>query len=107
MIYHVNRFLHFVVPSIFHMLPEAEFVHGNGKVTGLVVTVVEVPVVHRDQVHITENEAVVFCVFESFCVANIKQLGPIKGVLTKLKHNRKKNYNNSSIDPIELSGKKT
>lgn len=51
MMYHiqcVNGFLLFVVPSILNMLPEAEFVHGNGEVTGLVVTVVEVPVIHRD-----------------------------------------------------------
>lgn len=73
------------------MLPEAKFVHGNGKVTGLVITVVQVPVIHRDQVHVTENEAVVFCIFKSLCVANVKKLGPIEGVLAKLKHNRKNN----------------
>lgn len=39
--------------------PEAKLVHSNGKVAGLVTTVVQVAVIHGDQVHVTEDEAVV------------------------------------------------
>ena len=39
--------------------PEAELVHGNGEVAGLVATAVQVAVIHGDQVHVTEDEAVV------------------------------------------------
>lgn len=39
--------------------PEAKLVHGNGKVAGLVTTTVQIAVIHRDQVHITEDEAVI------------------------------------------------
>lgn len=44
------------------LLPEAELVHGNGEVARLVVAVVQVAVVHRDQVHVTEDEAVILSV---------------------------------------------
>lgn len=39
--------------------PETKLVHGNGKVAGLVTTAVQVAVIHGDQVHVTEDEAVV------------------------------------------------
>lgn len=39
--------------------PEAELVHGNGKVARLVATAVQIAVIHGDQVHVTEDEAVV------------------------------------------------
>lgn len=39
--------------------PEAKLVHGDGEVSRLVVAVVEVAVVHGDQVHVAEDEAVV------------------------------------------------
>lgn len=64
--------------------PEAELVHGDGEVSRLVVAVVEVAVVHRDQVHVAEDEAVVLSVFQSFRVANIQQLGSVESVLTQL-----------------------
>lgn len=41
------------------LLPEAELVHGDGEVARLVVAVVQVAVVHGDQVHIAEDEAVI------------------------------------------------
>lgn len=40
-------------------LTGSQFVHGNGKVAGLVTTAVQVAVIHGDQVHVTEDEAVV------------------------------------------------
>lgn len=67
--------------------PEAKLVHGDGEVSRLVVAVVEVAVVHWDQVHIAKDEAVVLCVFQSLCVANIQQLGTVEGVLTQLQVN--------------------
>lgn len=39
--------------------PETKLVHGNGKVAGLVTTAVQVSVIHGDQVHVTEDEAVI------------------------------------------------
>lgn len=39
--------------------PEAELVHGHGKVAGLVATAVQVAVIHGDQVYVTEDEAVI------------------------------------------------
>lgn len=52
--------------------PEAKLVHGDGKVSRLVVAVVQVSVVHGDQVHITEDEAVILCVLQSLRVADIQ-----------------------------------
>lgn len=64
--------------------PEAKLVHGDGKMSRLVVAVVEVAIVHWDQVNITEDEAVILCVLQSLRVANIQQLGTVERVLTQL-----------------------
>lgn len=45
---------------------------------------VEVPVIHRDQVHVAEDEAVVLCVFQSLCITDVQQLCTIEGVLPQL-----------------------
>lgn len=68
--------------------PEAKLVHGNGKVSRLIIAVVEVAVVHRDQVHVAEDEAVVLCVLQSLRVADVQQLGSVERVLTQLQGNR-------------------
>lgn len=81
------------IRSIFDVLPEAEFVHGNSEMAGLVVTVVQVPVVHRNQVHVAENKAVVFTIFQSLRVTDVEKLGTVKRVFPKLKHNRGKTTN--------------
>lgn len=67
--------------------PEAKLVHGNGKVSRLIIAVVEVAVVHRDQVHVAEDEAVVLCVLQSLRVADVQQLGSVERVLTQLQGN--------------------
>lgn len=67
--------------------PEAKLVHGDGKVSRLVIAVVEIAVVHGDQVHVAEDEAVVLCILQSLRVANIQQLGTIESVLTQLQEN--------------------
>lgn len=66
------------------VIPETKFVHGDGEVSGLVVAVVEVAVVHWDQVHVTKDETVVLCVLQSLRVANVQQLGTVESVLTQL-----------------------
>lgn len=65
-------------------IPETKFVHSNGKVSRLVVAVIQVAVVHRDQVHVAEDEAVVLCVLQSLCVADVQQLGTVESVFTQL-----------------------
>ena len=65
--------------------PEAKLVHGDGKVPRLVVAVVEVAVVHRDQVHVAEDEAVVLGLLQGLRVAHIQQLGTVESFLTQLR----------------------
>ena len=64
--------------------PEAKLVHGDGKVPGLVVAVVEVAVVHGDQVHVAEDEAVVLAVLQGLRVAHVQQLGAVERLLAQL-----------------------
>lgn len=74
-------------------LPEAKLVHSDGKVSWLVVTVVEVTVVHRDEVHVAEDEAVILCILQGLSVAHVQELGSVEGFLTKLQDNiEKKNW---------------
>lgn len=49
---------------------------------------VEVPVIHRDQVHVAEDEAVVLRLFQSLCVADVQQLCTVEGVLPQLRRHR-------------------
>lgn len=76
--------------------PEAKLVHGDGEVPRLVVAMVEVAVVHRDQVHIAEDEAVVLGVLQSLRVADVQQLGTVESVLTQLQNKR------TDIDPSQF-----
>lgn len=65
-------------------LPEAKLVHGDGKMAWLVVAVVQVFVVHRDQVYVTKDETVVLCVLQGFGVAHVQQFGSIESFFSKL-----------------------
>lgn len=58
---------------------------------GLIVAVVEVAVVHRDQVHVAEDEAVVRGLLQRLPVADIQQLGPVESVFAQLWEHTKKN----------------
>lgn len=73
-----------MIPHQLSRPPEAKLVHGDGEVSRLVVAVVEVAVVHGNQVHVTEDEAVVLGVLQSLRVADVQQLGTVEGVLTQL-----------------------
>lgn len=68
--------------------PEAKLVHGDGEVSWLIVAVVEVPVIHRDQVHVTKDEAVVICILQRLCVAHVQQFGSVECVLAQLQDKR-------------------
>lgn len=73
-----------------HLPPEAKLIHGNSKVPGLIVAMVEVAVVHRDQVHIAEDEAVIRGFLQGLPVAHIQKLGSVEGVFTQLWETHKK-----------------
>lgn len=77
------------MPYSDQLLPEAELVHGDGEVARLVVAVVQVAVVHGDQVHVAEDEAVVLGILQSLCIAHVKQLGSVEGVFAELEDNIK------------------
>lgn len=64
--------------------PEAELVHGHRQVSRLTETLVGVAVIHGDQVHITEDKALVVVLFQSFHVAHVQQLGPVKDLISFL-----------------------
>lgn len=51
---------------------------------GLIVAVVQVAVVHRDEVHVAEDEAVVRGLLQGLPVAHVQQLGPVEGVFAQL-----------------------
>lgn len=65
--------------------PEAELIHGDGEVPGLIVAVVQVAVVHRDEVHVAEDEAVVRGFLQGLPVAHVQQLGPVESVFAQLR----------------------
>lgn len=65
--------------------PEAELVHGHGQVSGLAEAPVGVAVVHGDQVDVAEDEAVVVILLQGLHVADVQQLGSIKGLVSVLR----------------------
>jgi len=77
--------------------PETKLVHGDGEVPRLVVAMVEVAVVHRDQVHVAKDEAIVLAVLQSLRVADVQQLGPVECFLTQLQeHTTRETITSSS-----------
>lgn len=65
--------------------------------SGLVVAVVEVSVVHGDQVHVAEDEAVVLAVLQGLCVADVQQFGSVERVLAQLREVNKKDGSSASL----------
>ena len=63
---------------------EPELVHGHRQVAGLAVALVGVAVVHGDQVHVAEDEAVVVVLLERLHVAHVHELRPVKRFLPEL-----------------------
>lgn len=70
--------------------PEAELVHGHRQVSRLTETLVGVPVVHGDQVHVAEDETLVVVLLQSLCVAHVQQLGSVKDHISVLIPGEKK-----------------
>lgn len=65
--------------------PEAELVHGHGQVSRLTETLVDIPIVHGDQVHIAEDEALIVVLLQGLHVTHVQQLGSVKGFVSILR----------------------
>lgn len=59
-------------------LPKTKFVNGNSYVSGLTVALVDVSVIHGDNIHITKDEAFIVIFLQSFCKAHIQEFGSVK-----------------------------
>lgn len=73
----------------------AELVHGDGRVLGVRVTDVRIPVVFWNEVHIMEEETVPVLLLHGLPETGVHQLGSVKGVVSSL---QKKNKNVSLRD---------
>lgn len=62
---------------------------------------VEIAVIHRDQVHVAEDEAVVCGLLQRLPVADIQQLGPVESVFAQLWKHTKKNKVTLHLDEEE------
>lgn len=65
--------------------PKPKLVHGHGKVARLTEALVDVAVIHGDQVHVTKHEAVIVVLLQSFRIANVQQLSAVEGFVSVLK----------------------
>lgn len=73
--------------------PETKLIHGNSKVPGLVITAIDIPVIHGYKVNITEDETVIAPIIsQGFQEAHIQQLGSIKGIFAKLQKKMKASH---------------
>lgn len=72
------------------VLPEAKLVHGDGEMARLTEALVGVAVVHRDQIHIAEDEALVIIFLQRFRIAHVEQLGSVEDILPMLLQTRGK-----------------
>lgn len=63
---------------------EVEFVHGHSQVSRVVKAPVEVTVVHRDQIYVREDKAVVIVLLHCFHVACVHQFSPVEHALSIL-----------------------
>lgn len=59
-------------------LPKSKLIHRHGNVPRLGKTPVGVAVVHWDEVHVAEHEAVVIIVLQGLLKANVEELGAIE-----------------------------
>lgn len=67
------------------LLPEAEFVHGDGQVSRLAETFVCVSVVHGDEVDVAKYKAFVVVLLQGLGVAHVEQFGPVKRLVSILR----------------------
>lgn len=67
----------------------AELVHGDGRVLGVRVTDVRIPVVFWNEVHIMEEETVPVLLLHGLPETSVHQLGSVKGVVSSLQTKNK------------------
>lgn len=72
----------------------AKLVHGDGGVLGVGVADVEVAVVLGDEVDVVEEEAVPVFLPHRLSEANVHQLGPVEGVIPRLRRKNTQNTQN-------------
>lgn len=65
--------------------PEAKLVHGHRQVSRLVETLVDITIIHGDQVHIAEDETLIVVLLQGLRVTHIQQLGSVKGFISILR----------------------
>lgn len=65
--------------------PEAKLVHGHRQVSRLTETLVDITVIHGDQVHIAEDETLIVVLLQGLHVTHIQQLGSVKGLVSILR----------------------
>lgn len=65
--------------------PKTKLVHRHGQVARLTEALVDVAVIHGDQVHVTKYEAFIFVLLQSFHIANVQQLSAVEGFISVLK----------------------
>ena len=75
-------------PPVQGVSPEAKLVHGHRQVSRLAEALVDVAIVHGDQVHVAEDKAVVVVLLQRLHVAHVQQLGSVKGLVSILRRHR-------------------
>lgn len=51
---------------------------------GLIIALVDVAVIHWDEVYITEDETIVVILLQSLSITNVEQFGAVERILTVL-----------------------
>lgn len=68
----------FPIDSGEQLLPKSKLIHCHRNVPWLGKTPVGIPVVHWDEVHVAEHEAVVVIVLQGLLKANVEELSTIE-----------------------------
>lgn len=71
------------------LLPKPKLVHCHRDVPWLGETPVGVPVIHGDEVHVAEHEAVVVIVLQGLSEAHVEELSAIECGLSSLEQKQK------------------
>lgn len=51
---------------------------------GLIIALVEVAVIHWNEVNVTEDKTIIVIVLQSLCISNVEELGTIESLLARL-----------------------
>lgn len=65
-------------------IPEAKLVHRHRQMPGLIIALVEVAVIHWNEVNVAEDKTIIVILLQSFCVTNVEELGTIEYLLSPL-----------------------